>query len=63
MGNLEKAIAWALAVFIVVLLCYAIFAGGVHTARQDVCHKVGGVYVQTYSNGPQCIQAVLVEMK
>ena len=63
MGKFEKAIAWAIGVAFVLLLVYAIFANGVHSARQDVCDKVGGVYVQTYSRGPQCIQATVVEMK
>lgn len=63
MEYLQKSIVWVAGIIFAALIIYVIFANGVHSARQDVCDKVGGVYVQTYSRGPQCINADIIQMK
>lgn len=61
--NLIKHLHWFVAAFIAIMLGFIIYASGVHNTREDVCNKVGGVYVHTYSNAYKCISANVLELK
>lgn len=61
--NLFKYSTWFAGAFFVFVLFYAAYSTGAHTARESLCSRVDGVYVQTYTKGWQCIQATVIEMK
>lgn len=47
----------------IVAFCALMYRSGQHAAREALCAKVEGVYVQTYTSGWKCIYATVVDLK
>jgi len=62
-NKISEYFTWIIGIVFVAAFLYIMYATGVHTAREQVCGKVGGVYVQTYTNGWKCINAEVIELK
>jgi len=56
-------VGWICGAGLLALFCWVCYVSGVHNAREQLCNKVEGVYVQTYTNGWKCVHATVVDLK
>lgn len=59
LNNVEY-IFGGLAVLLVAVLCYGL---GSQAKTNKICDQLGGVYVQTWSDGYKCIMATEITLK
>ena len=57
--NLEYVFG-VLAILLVAVICYGL---GSQAKTNKICDQVGGVYVQTWSDGYKCIMATEITLK